>query len=112
MKKENTEYFLYSDLLQYGANPCLKNYEKDSVLSYFIETVPNECSTILTNFMVKSNHSLAAKNLELQINFQVWENEWINSESDGLLRYKFLQFIHCLKNSNFLEFLEMVTLNY
>ena len=51
-----------------------------------METVPNECSTILTNFMVKSNHSLAAKNLELQINFQVWENEWINSESDGLLR--------------------------
>ena len=77
-----------------------------------METVPNECSTILTNFMVKSNHSLAAKNLELQINFQVWENEWINSESDGLLRYKSLQFIHCLKNSNFLEFLEMVTLNY
>ena len=56
------------------------------MLSYFMETVPNECSTILTNFMVKSNHSLAAKNLELQINFQVWENEWINSESDGLLR--------------------------
>ena len=75
-----------------GANACtsINNLNSGpavkSVFSHFLKLVPNECQTILTSFMEKNNLSLAAHDLEVKIDFQIWEAECCQIEMDGLLR--------------------------
>ena len=75
-----------SVLLSHGADGCLTNIEGITVFSNYMKTVPNECVTILSSFMEKNKYSLAAQNLEIKIDFQLWEKECKKTESDGLLR--------------------------
>ena len=72
--------------MSHGADGCLANGEGLTVFSNYMKTVPNECATILSSFMEKNKYSLAAQNLEIKINLQLWEKEWKKTESDGLLR--------------------------
>ena len=50
--------------------------------------MPEECSTVLTSFISKNNFAMAAQNLEVTLNLNLWNLEKNISESDGILRYK------------------------
>ena len=72
-------------LLKHGADPALKTSDGRTVLSHILESVPSEFPTVLSNYLQNNSQSLAAKDLEIKIDFNIWEAESSSAECDGIL---------------------------
>ena len=85
-----TDHGVVERLLQHGADPCLTNTnitgDRTTAFSHLLNTVPEECTTLLTSLITTNNLSLSANNLQLRLSFSLWQKESKVTESDGLLR--------------------------